>query len=132
MTQVHTPPPIVVTRPDYERLSNLADAAMQRLPALGARLAAELDRASIVEADEVGPDVVTMYARFVFREDANGTERTVSLVYPGEEDIDAGRVSILTPIGTALLGLSAGQSIEWEVRPGTFRTLSVLKLLSQP
>lgn len=125
------PPPIVVTRPDYERLSNLADAAMQRLPDLGEHLAAELDRARIVEADQVSPDVVTMHARFVFRDDENGTARTVSLVYPGEENIDEGRISILTPIGMALLGLSAGQSIEWEVRKGTFKTLTVLKLLSQ-
>lgn len=132
MTLHSTPPPIIVTRTDYERLSNLADAVMERAPALGSRLAGELERARIVEAEQLAPDVVTMHARFVFRDAANGATRTVSLVYPGEEDIDAGRISILTPIGTALLGLSAGQSIEWEVRPGVFRTLTVLKLLSQP
>lgn len=129
---LHITPPITVTRPDYERLSDLADAVMLRAPALGSRLAGELERASVVEADHVAPDVVTMHARFVFRDEANGATRTASLVYPGEEDIDQGRISILTPIGTALLGLSAGQSIEWEVRPGAFRTLTVLSLLSQP
>jgi regulator of nucleoside diphosphate kinase len=124
------PPTIVVTRPDYERLSKLADAAMQTVS--GEQLAAELDRARIVEADEVPPDVVVMHARFVFRDDLNGTTRTVSLVYPGEENVDEGRISVLTPMGAALLGLSEGQSIAWEGRGGVPRSLTVLKLLSQP
>ena len=124
------PPAIVVTRPDYERLSKLADAAMQTLS--GEQLAAELDRARIVEADEVAPDVVIMHARFVFRDDLNGSTRTISLVYPGEENVDEGRISILTPVGAALLGLSEGQSIAWEGRDGVPRSLTVLQLLSQP
>lgn len=125
-------PPIVVTRPDYERLSDLADAAMRSASGAADELAAELDRARIVEADEIAPDVVTMHARFIFRDEAHGTTRTVSLVYPGEQNIDEGRISILTPMGAALLGLSEGQSITLEGRDGAPRTLTVLKLLSQP
>ncbi|HWA49321.1 MAG TPA: nucleoside diphosphate kinase regulator [Dongiaceae bacterium] len=125
-------PPIVVTRPDYERLSGLADAAMRHASTAGEKLAAELDRARIVEADEIAPDVVTMHARFSFRDEAHGTTRTVSLVYPGEENIDEGRISILTPMGAALLGLSEGQSITLEGRDGASRSLTILKLLSQP
>lgn len=127
-----TPPPIVVTRPDYERLSNLVDAAAEAMPLAGEDLAGELDRARIVEADEVAADVVTMHAQFAFKDSVTGETRTVSLVYPGEEDIDEGRISILTPIGAALLGLSEGQSVEWETRNGTARILTVVKLLSQP
>ena len=126
------PPPIVVTRPDYQRLSNLADAAMQNVSTAAEELAGELDRARVVEPDQIAADVVTMHARFVFKDDSNGSTRTVTLVYPGEEDIDAGRVSILTPIGAALLGLSEGQSIAWEGRNGVSRSLTVVKLLSQP
>lgn len=126
------PPPIVVTRPDYQRLSNLADAAMQNVSAAAEELAGELDRARVVEPDQIAHDVVTMHARFVFRDDLNGSTRTVSLVYPSEEDIDAGRISVLTPIGAALLGLSEGQSIAWEGRNGVPRALTVVKLLSQP
>ncbi len=125
-------PPIVVTRSDYQRLSDLADAAIQNTSAAGEELAAELDRARIVEADEIAPDVVTMHARFTFREDSHGTTRTVSLVYPGEENVDEGRISVLTPIGAALLGLSEGQSITLEGRDGAPRSITVLKLLSQP
>jgi regulator of nucleoside diphosphate kinase len=73
-----------------------------------------------------------MHSRFVFKDESTGEARTVSLVYPGEEDIDDGRISILTPVGAALLGLSEGQSIEWETRIGESRTLTVLRLLSQP
>lgn len=126
------PPPIVVTRSDYERLSDLADAAIRNAAAAGEELAAELDRAHIVEADEIAPDVVTMHAQFTFRDDSHGTTRTVSLVYPGEENVDEGRISILTPIGAALLGLSEGQSITLEGRDGEPKSLTVLKLLSQP
>jgi regulator of nucleoside diphosphate kinase len=124
-------PAIVVTRPDYERLSNLADSA-RRSPHVRDYLASELDRARIVEADQVASNIVTMHSRFVFRDESTGEERTASLVYPGEEDIDDGRISILTPVGAALLGLSEGHSIEWETRNGESRTLTVLKLLFQP
>jgi regulator of nucleoside diphosphate kinase len=125
-------PPIVVTRPDYQRLSDLADAAMQSASVAGEQLAAELDRARVVEAGEIAPDVVTMHARFTFRDDSHGSTRTVSLVYPGEQNVDEGRISILTPMGAALLGLSEGMSIALEGRDGAPRVLTVLKLLSQP
>jgi regulator of nucleoside diphosphate kinase len=125
------PPPVVVTKADYERLSNLADAT-GRVSFVRDYLAGELARARIIEGDQVASDVVTMHSRFVFRDDSTGHVRTVSLVYPGEEDIDDGRISILTPVGAALLGLSEGHSIEWETRNGESRTLTLLKLLFQP
>jgi regulator of nucleoside diphosphate kinase len=123
------PPSIVVTRPDYERLSNLVDSAGHG--PVSTFLADELDRARIVEASEVEGAVVTMHSRFVFRDDSTGEIRTASLVYPGEEDIDAGRISVLTPIGAALLGLSRGQSINWKTRSGTPRLLTVVEILPQ-
>jgi regulator of nucleoside diphosphate kinase len=107
--------PIVVTRADYERLSTLAEATA-RAPRVRDYLAAELERARVVADDQVAATVVTMHSRFVFRDDSTGDVRTVSLVYPG----------------AALLGLSEGQSIEWETRIGESRTLTVLRLLSQP
>ena len=54
--------------------------------------------------------------------------RTVRLVYPGEADIEQGRISVLTPVGAALIGLTAGQSIEWTDRDGKSRSLSVLEV----
>ena len=122
-------PAIVITKPDYERLSNLLDFA--NTASVIEYLAGELDRARIVDAHDVQKSVVTMHSRFVFRDDSTGELRTVSLVYPGEENIDEGRISILTPVGAALLGLSEGQSIRWETRTGEPRVLTVLRLLSQ-
>jgi regulator of nucleoside diphosphate kinase len=124
------PPAIVVTKPDYERLSNLVDSA-RATPLVGEYLANELDRARVVEANQIAPTIVTMHSRFVFRDESTGEARTVSLVYPGEENIDKGCISILTPVGAALLGLSEGQSIEWETLTGESRVLTVVRLLSQ-
>jgi len=124
------PPAIVVTKPDYERLSNLVDSA-RTTPLVGEYLANELDRARVVEANQIAPTVVTMHSRFVFRDESTGETRTVSLDYPGEENIDEGCISILTPVGAALLGLSEGQSIEWETLTGESRVLTVVRLLFQ-
>jgi regulator of nucleoside diphosphate kinase len=124
------PPAIVVTKLDYERLLNLVDSA-RATPPVGEYLANELDRARVVEANQIAPTVVTMQSRFVFRDESTGETRTVSLVYPGEENIDEGCISILTPVGAALLGLSEGQSIEWETLTGESRVLTVVRLLSQ-
>lgn len=123
-------PAIVVTKPDYERLSNVVDSA-RATPLVGEYLANELDRARIVAANQIAPTVVTMHSRFVFRDESTGETRTVSLVYPGEESIDEGCISILTPVGAALLGLSEGQSIEWETLTGELRVLTIVRLLSQ-
>ena len=125
-----SPPTIVIAKPDYERLSNLVDSALAT-PLVGEYLADELERANIVEADEIQPTVVTMHSRVAFRDESTGDVRTVSLVYPGEEDIDEGCISVLTPVGAALLGLSEGQSITWETLTGESRVLTVLRLLSQ-
>jgi len=124
------PPTITIAKPDYDRLSNLVDSARATTPA-GEYLAEELDRAQIVEVDEIGSSVVTMHSRVVFRDESTGDVRTVSLVYPGEENIDEGCVSVLTPVGAALLGLSEGQSIEWGTRTGESRVLTILRLESQ-
>ena len=132
MSTRHESPPITVTRNDHERLSGLSEAAMQQMPHVGEFLADELDRARVVEADEIAPTVVTMNSRVEFKDDATGEQRTITLVYPGEQDIAEGKVSILTPIGAALLGLSEGQSIERETPKGDRRSLTVIKLHFQP
>ena len=62
-----------------------------------------------------------------FRDETTGTVRKVTLVYPGEADIALGKISVLTPIGTALIGLGVGQSIMWETRTGDLKRLTVLQ-----
>lgn len=123
-TKRHRKPAIVVTKTDHERLSRLAESHVTRNPEVSEELLIELDRARIVKDDKIGADVVRMGSTLRFTSDL-GEDRTVTLVFPGEADIAANRISILTPIGAALIGLSAGQSIDWVARDGRVHRLHV-------
>jgi regulator of nucleoside diphosphate kinase len=118
-------PPITLSAGDYERLSLLARAAAARMPDVASVLAEELERAQVV-ADGRPDETVCMGSEVEFRDDSTGKVQTVTLVYPGEADIAQRRISVLTPIGAALIGLSAGDSITWETRTGEPRRLTVL------
>lgn len=120
-------PEIVVSDVDHWRLSNLATAARDRFPDVAEELQAEMVRASIAEAGAMPADVVTMGSVVEFRKDA-GEHRRIELVFPGEADIAKGKISILTPIGAALIGLSVGQSIGLRARDGRPQELTVLKV----
>ncbi len=120
-------PKIVVRQSDYDRLQGLVSAAQGRIPEVAEELAGELDRAGIVEDARIGADIVRMGSTVEYQSDIEGG-RTVTLVFPGEADIALGRVSILTPIGTALLGLSPGQSIGWTARDGRRHQLTILSV----
>jgi len=117
-------PAIKITRSDHERLSWLADATSARNPDVADVLLAELYRARVVDDSRISTDVVRMGSTLHFTSDA-GDSRTVTLVFPGEADIAKGKVSILTPIGAALIGLSKGQSIDWTARDGRTHRLTV-------
>lgn len=118
------PPVIVVTEADHERLSALAERVFTKTPSVAKQLLEELDRASVVTDGGLPADVVGMGATVCFSIDG-GVERTATLVFPGEADIAAGKVSILTPIGAALIGLSVGQSIEWSAPDGKSHILTL-------
>ena len=77
-------------------------------------LARELERAVVVSAEAVPSDVVTMRSRVLYTDETLKSRRAVVIVYPWEADSSDARVSVLSPVGTALLGLSVGQSIEWD------------------
>lgn len=118
-------PPITVSQEDFDRLYALAEAAADRQPEVAENLLGELDRAKVVPAGKSRNGTVAMGSRVTFEDEVTGKVQTVVLVYPGEADIAEGRISILTPIGVALIGLSAGQSISWETRAGERRQLKV-------
>lgn len=126
-----TPPPITISDKDHERLTNLA-LAVEHMPGVGDYLTRELSRATILPEGAIEANVVTMYSQFAYRDNSSGETHTVTLVYPGEQDIAAWKVSVLTPVGAALIGLSEGQSIEWETRAGASKSLTVMKILRQP
>ncbi len=91
----------------------------------------ELNRAIVVDSKDIPSDVITMNTRVVFRDLTTGNRMTCTLVYPGGGDFDDGYVSILAPVGTALLGYRAGDTIEWEVPRGKTR-IKVEEILYQP
>ncbi len=122
-------PAIVVSSSDQQRLTQLALDALHRAPDVAAELLAEMERAEVV--DPVPSNTVRMGSSITFSDDA-GRRSDVVLVYPGQADIGAGRISILTPIGTSLIGLSEGQSIAWTTRDGRRRALTVLGVKPGP
>ena len=121
-------PPIHMLEEEAEKLANLAISIEERLPQVSELLLGEIDRATLHKPGRIGKDVVTMNATVAFLDQSSGAERTVTLVYPPEADIDAGRVSILTPIGAGLIGLKQGQSILWPDREGKKRMLEIKRV----
>jgi regulator of nucleoside diphosphate kinase len=117
-------PAIRITRSDQDRLWRLAVSCYRKNPVVAEQLLAELDRAHVVDDSRVAAHVVRMGSTLRFTTDA-GDDRTVTLVYPSEADTSKGKVSILTPIGAALIGLSAGQSIHWRDFDGRSHRLTV-------
>ena len=117
-------PKIILGAHDHARLTGLAMAALDRQPDTAEELLSEIERATIVEPDAVPPDVVRMGSVVEYRTDQG--DKRVTVVFPAEADIAAGKISILTPIGTALIGLSKGQSISWTARDGRSHRLTIL------
>jgi regulator of nucleoside diphosphate kinase len=120
-------PQIVVSSADYERLTDLANASRERLPEVAQELLEEMDRAKVVDAGKVPTDVVRMGSTVTFKSD-DGHVRTLKLVYPVEESLDEHRISVMTPVGAALIGLGVGQSISWTARDGKHHRLTVTKV----
>lgn len=122
------PPPIILGKSDADRLAALASKVEGSSPALAELLLGELERADVREDNDVPSTTVVMNSYVEFVDEAHGTTRRVQLVYPGEADISAQRVSVLTPIGAGLIGLSPGQTIAWPDREGRERLLRILKV----
>jgi regulator of nucleoside diphosphate kinase len=120
-------PAITVCRSDYDQLTSLADASFPRHPAVSELLLGELDRARIVDDVNLRPDIARIGSTLDYSTD-QGYALSVTLVLPKYADISRGFVSILTPIGVALLGLSPGQSIDWLTTNGARHTLTIARV----
>lgn len=129
--QLDARPVIHVSIDECDSLSALALSAQHRHPQSSTMLLAELDRAELYEASDMPPEIVTMNSIVEFLDEESGVRRVVRLVYPNEADIDAGRISILTPIGAGLIGMSAGHAICWPDREGHVRSLRIVSV-TQP
>lgn len=120
-------PSIIVSRNDLERIEALLDRQPVAEAANFAKLRAELDRADVAESAAMPAHTVGMNSTVTFEDEDNGEKLTRTLVYPAAAGT-TGMVSILAPVGTALLGLSLGQQINWPMPDGRMRTLRVLEV----
>jgi regulator of nucleoside diphosphate kinase len=126
--------PIYVTEYDLLRLKQLIQDAQHPLHHKNEhldQLQAELDRAHIVTPQAVPHDVITMNSRVRLIDLDTGEEETYTLVFPDNADIEHGRISVLAPVGTAILGYRVGDTFEWDVPAGK-RHLRVKRILYQP
>ena len=125
-------PEIIVSADDLDRLEGLLHGAAARNRSDLDGLRHELERADIREPEAMPGDVIAMNSRARIRELPSGRERELTLVYPGDRSAGAEGVSVFTPAGSALLGLSTGQSIDWPTVEGHVVHLEVLEVTNRP
>ena len=123
--------PITMSRLDWARLDRLLNSEPHHRESSLDALRDELDRANIIEPVEMPPDVASMNSTVKFVDDATGANFELMLVYPDAAGTP-GTVSVLAPVGSALLGLSVGQSIDWQLLDGRTAHLRVLEIIRQP
>ena len=125
---------IYITELDYNRLSGLIGRTREGNGVDREnfnKLETELDRAEIVDPKNIPADVVTMRSQVRLKDLVSGESNTYSLVFPTEADFAKGKISVLAPIGTAILGYRQGDTIEWQV-PSGLRKLKIEEILYQP
>lgn len=128
-----TPPALRITAQDMARLRAVVELHLEGSRAAAAeQLELELDRAVVVPQERVSPDVVTMRSRILFEDVETGRRREATLVYPEEADMEQSKVSVLAPVGLAVLGLRVGDLIEWPLPNERRARLRIVELLYQP
>jgi regulator of nucleoside diphosphate kinase len=125
-------PNVIISSLDAERLERLLASLPKDAFPGKADLEAELARAEIVEPREVPPTVVSMNSTVRFRVESTSQEFTLTLVYPREMDGSSSKISILAPVGSALLGLSQGDEIEWPKPGGGTLRVRIEEVVYQP
>jgi regulator of nucleoside diphosphate kinase len=122
--------PIVITRPDAVRLHELvaARAGTPHDQAHLEELAGELERARIADAGDSPPDLIGLHSRVRMLDLASGRHQEITLVLPRESDPASGRISVLAPLGTALIGYRTGDEVEWQM-PGGLRRVRIESVL---
>ena len=124
---------VVLNERDFDRLNDLVHSPRFRVThaPMVAALERELDRGEVVAPASVPRGVVTMNSRVRFRDLASGERETYTLVYPADANVEDGRLSVLAPLGAALLGARAGDVVQCQT-PGGVRNLKVDRILYQP
>jgi len=131
-TDMTTRPPIVISTVDAERLERLVESLPRNAFMGKAELESELARAQVVEPQDIPPTVVTMNSSVRFKVESSKDEFELTLVYPKDADSSGKTISILAPIGSALLGLSQGDEIEWPKPGGGVLRVKIIAVTYQP
>lgn len=114
---------LILSDKDYARLSSLTHHELLR---------DELGRAIVVSADKVPNDVVRMHSRVIYLDKSSGLQREIELCFPEEADLKSGKISVISPVGSALIGLKVGQEIDWPFPNGESRQLQVVDVIYNP
>ncbi|HOP29916.1 MAG TPA: nucleoside diphosphate kinase regulator [Spirochaetota bacterium] len=122
---------IIVNSRDYTKLTGIIDGKPGSSETEYRELYEELKNAVLVEPDEMPADVITMNSKVRFKDIEESEDYIFSLVYPEDADTSKGKLSILAPIGTALLGYRVGDEVKWKV-PAGLKTFLVEEILYQP
>lgn len=125
-------PQITLSEQDAERLERLLESLPDSAFPGKAQLEAELSRADILDPHQMPPNVVTMNSKVRFKVQSSAEEFTLTLVYPKDVDGSGGTISILAPVGSALLGLAEGDEIEWPKPGGGTLRVRIEEILYQP
>jgi regulator of nucleoside diphosphate kinase len=122
-------PPVIISETDRERLVSVATAALadKRVSPAASNLLREVYRAAIVPDDQLPKNVVAVHSHVDVRDNLTGTSSQIVLVLPDEKDAQKNAVSVLTPLGAALVGLSEGASIDWCTANGDRMSKTVLR-----
>ena len=125
-------PPIVITTRDYDRLQGVLQPLLQATPSENIELLdEELARATIVHPEELAPNVVSMNSEFIYEDLSKAKRRRARLVYPKDANVERCWISVLAPLGSALLGMQAGNEIAWRMPSGS-RRLKLVEICYQP
>ena len=125
-------PPIHISEADYDVIADLALQMEHRAPALAKQFLDEINRAKIHPAGKVPADAVTIGSEVEFLDDSTGEKRRLKLVLPVDADFEAGRLSVMTPVGAGLIGMTVGREISWPTPDGRPRVLRILEVKQQP
>ena len=125
-------PAITISSLDASRLERLLESASGKQFPNSEELQGELLRANVVEPREIPPDVVTMNSTVTFQVESSEREFSLTLVYPKDADDSSTKISILAPVGSALLGLREGDAMSWPKPGGGSLKVSILKVTYQP
>lgn len=129
---MNTKPKLIISERDAQRLEQLLSALPANAFPGMEDLEAELERAEIVESENIPSTVVTMNSKVKFRVSSSNEEFCLTLVYPKDVGDSGGTISVFAPVGSALLGLSQGDEIEWSRPGGGSLNVRIEEIIYQP